>query len=210
MLEQSDRLNLLRVRKSFGKLNSDALMKYTYINYPFFAINSAKAKSILREDDFKKVETARPINNKTVLFTIGYEGISLEEYLNKLILNDIKFLVDVRNNPQSMKYGFSQKLLIKCCANLGIRYVHFPDLGISSKYRQILNSQSDYDNLFSSYKSKNLSKTKSDQMAILNLLMEHKRIALTCFEKNICQCHRKHLAESIEVLFNYQYEVIHI
>lgn len=54
MLEQSDRLNLLRVRKSFGKLNSDALMKYTYINYPFFAINSAKAKSILREDDFKK------------------------------------------------------------------------------------------------------------------------------------------------------------
>ena len=90
------------------------------------------------------------------------------------------------------------------------RYVHFPDLGISSKYRQILNSQSDYDNLFSSYKSKNLSKTKSDQMAILNLLMEHKRIALTCFEKNICQCHRKHLAESIEVLFNYQYEVIHI
>lgn len=82
-----------------------------------------------------------------------------------------------------MKYGFSQKLLIKCCANLGIRYVHFPDLGISSKYRQILNSQSDYDNLFSSYKSKNLSKTKSDQMAILNLLMEHKRIALTCFEK---------------------------
>lgn len=210
MLVQSDRLNLLKVRKNFGKYNSDDLIKYTYINYPFFAINSVKAKSILGKNDFKKVETARPINDKTVLFTIGYEGISLEEYLNRLILNDVKFLIDVRNNPQSMKYGFSQKLLIKCCSSLGIRYAHFPELGISSKHRQDLNNQNDYDNLFSDYKSKNLSKTKSDQLTILNLLMEHKRIALTCFERNICQCHRKHLAESIEVLFNFQYKVMHI
>ncbi len=47
-------------------------------------------------------------------------------------------------------------------------------------------------------------------MKILNLLREHKRIALTCFEANICQCHRKHLAEAIEHLANFKYEVNHL
>ena len=48
------------------------------------------------------------------------------------------------------------------------------------------------------------------QTVILNLLKQHKRIALTCFEANICQCHRKHLAEAIETLPSFEYEVKHI
>jgi transposase len=41
-------------------------------------------------------------------------------------------------------------------------------------------------------------------------LKENKRIALTCFEANICQCHRKHLAEAIENLPGFEYRVEHI
>ena len=60
------------------------------------------------------------------------------------------------------------------------------------------------------YLPDNLSKTTDTQTDILNLLKEHKRIALTCFEANICQCHRKHLAEAIEKLPAFEYEVKHI
>jgi len=52
------------------------------------------------------------------LFTIGYEGISLEEYFNRLIKNDVKVLVDVRNNPLSMKFGFSKTQLKRFCEKL--------------------------------------------------------------------------------------------
>jgi hypothetical protein len=31
---------------------------------------------------------------------------------------------------------------------------------------------------------------------------------LTCFEANICQCHRKHLAEAIIQLPQWKYELI--
>jgi len=55
-----------------------------------------------------------------------------------------------------------------------------------------------------------LSKTTISQNEILKLLKQHKRIALTCFEANICQCHRKHLAEAIETLPDFNYEVKHI
>jgi hypothetical protein len=209
-LKESDKRNIQEIKSLYGKMDSTALMKHTYINYPFFAINSIKASSILTKGELEKVNKCKPLNNKTILFTIGYEGISLEEYLTRLVKNDVKILVDVRNNPQSMKYGFSKNQLKNYCASLGIEYVHFPEVGVQSNQRQELNAQVDYDNLFAGYKRNNLSKTKSTQTAILNLLIKHKRIALTCFEANIWQCHRKHLAESIELLPGFEYETKHI
>src|SRR5690606_212821 len=134
------------------------------------------------------------------------EGISLERYINKLIHNDVKVLVDVRKNPLSMKYGFSKSLLKKFCNSMSIEYVHMPEVGINSDQRQELKSQQDYDQLFRMYKKDNLEATKDVQLKILELLKDKKRIALTCFEANICQCHRKPLAESIVALSNNQFE----
>lgn len=209
-LKADDKKLMLYVKDQYGKMNADALMKHTYLNFPYTAINSVKAKEILTTEQLEKVNNSRPKNNKTVLFTIGYEGISLEEYLNRLLKNDVKVLVDVRNNPLSMKYGFSKSQLQRYCNSLGIEYVHYPEVGIQSEQRQELNTQADYDKLFAVYCENNLTKTISSQEKILNLLKEKKRIALTCFEANICQCHRKHLAEAIENLPNFEYEVKHI
>jgi uncharacterized protein (DUF488 family) len=209
-LKPADLKLLQEVKANYGKMSATALMKHTYINFPFYATRSEAAENILTKDELEKVTKAKPKGNKTVLFTIGYEGISLEEYLVRLLKNDVKVLVDVRNNPLSMKYGFSKSQLKKYCASLGIEYVHIPEVGIQSDQRQELNTQSDYDKLFAVYRKNNLSKTTISQNEILKLLKQHKRIALTCFEANICQCHRKHLAEAIETLPDFNYEVKHI
>ena len=209
-LKPDDKKFLLEVKTNYGSMSANALMKHTYINYPFFATRSEAAERILSKTELQKVTDAKPKGNKTILFTIGYEGISLEEYLVRLLKNDVKVLVDVRNNAMSMKYGFSKSQLIKYCGYLGIQYLHFPDVGIQSDQRQELNSQNDYDKLFSVYRKNNLNKTTKTQNEILNLLKQHKRIALTCFEADICQCHRKHLAEAIETLPEFSYSVIHI
>ncbi len=209
-LKPDDKKFLLEVKTNYGGMSANALMKHTYINYPFFATRSEAAERILSKTELQKVTDAKPKGNKTILFTIGYEGISLEEYLVRLLKNDVKVLVDVRNNAMSMKYGFSKSQLIKYCGYLGIQYLHFPDVGIQSDQRQELNSQNDYDKLFSVYRKNNLTQTTKSQNDILNLLKQHKRIALTCFEADICQCHRKHLAEAIETLPEFSYSVIHI
>lgn len=209
-LKEADRKLIVEVKNNYGRMSSNALMKHTYINYPYYAINSVKAADILTKDELDKVNKSKPKSNKTILFTIGYEGISLEEYLNRLLRNDVKILVDVRCNPLSMKYGFSKGLLKKYCESLGIQYLHFPEVGIHSDQRQALNNQNDYDQLFAVYRKNNLTRTKPTQVGIMNLLKQHKRIALTCFEADICQCHRKHLAEAIEALPGFEYEVKHI
>lgn len=211
LLKADDLVKLKSIKTLYGEMNSNSLMKHTYRNFPYWAINSVKAESILTIDEFSLVQKQRaPKGDKTILFTIGYEGGSLENYLNRLIRNDVKVLVDVRNNPLSMKFGFSKTLLKRYCESLGIEYMHFPEVGIISDKRQELNTQADYDKLFADYRQTSLPKTKGTQQKILDILKAHKRIALTCFEADHCQCHRSHLAHSISNLPEFDYEVKHI
>ncbi|CAM3729246.1 DUF488 domain-containing protein [Aquirufa aurantiipilula] len=186
------------------------LIKFTYQKYPYYAIHSEIANRYLTDLELEAVNNHVPFSNETILFTIGYEGVSLEEYLNKLIKEDVKVLVDVRNNPQSMKYGFTKSQLLNATNSVGIEYIHFPEVGIVSNQRQELNTQEDYDKLFSKYIKETLSQTKNSQEKILELVMTKKRVALTCFEANICQCHRKHLAEAVISLPNWNYKLKHI
>jgi uncharacterized protein (DUF488 family) len=209
-LTETDKNILFKLQKNHQDVSSDELMKFVYKNFPYYAINSIKAKEILNSDDYASILKAKPQNTETVLYTIGYEGVSLEFYLNKLLKNNIKLLIDVRKNPLSMKFGFSKNQLKTYCNNLSIEYIHIPEVGIESEYRRELNSQNDYDNLFDIYKEKNLTQTAQYQQDILNLLIDKKRIALTCFEANICQCHRKHLAEAITSLPDWKFTLKHI
>ena len=144
------------------------------------------------------------------MFTIGYEGISLEMYLQKLVKNNVKLLVDVRKNPLSMKFGFSKTLLKRYCNSLDIEYIHIPEVGINSDKRQELDTQADYDRLFADYRKTTLSETCAHQKQIFDLLKKHNRIALTCFEAKPCQCHRSHLAEAVAKSPDFNYSLKHL
>jgi uncharacterized protein (DUF488 family) len=199
-LKPADSQLIHKIKADYGMMNASALMKYTYMNFPFYAIKSEAAENILTKEELQIINKAKPKEHETALFTIGYEGISLEEYLSRLLKNNIKVLIDVRNNALSMKYGFSKSQLKNYCNSLGIKYVHIPEVGIQSEQRKELITQSDYDKLFIVYLNNNLLKTNDFQIQILDLLKKHKRIALTCFEADINQCHRKHLAEAVSRL----------
>lgn len=209
-LKESDRLIIHYIKQMYGIKTTDELIQITYKKYPQLAINSIIAKDKLTKEDYQKVIDARPQSSSTILFTIGYEGISLEEYINKLIANNIKILCDVRKNPLSMKFGFSKTQLQNACNGVGIEYLHIPQLGIDSDKRQELNTQADYDKLFVLYRNTILTQTQDYQEKIIELLKENKRVALTCFEANICQCHRKHLADAIIKNPLFIYELKHI
>lgn len=209
-LKIEDARILQEVVSDYGQMSSHSLIRHTYLNYPFYAINSTIAKDILPGKLYDRVEKAIPKAEETTLFSIGYEGISLEMYLQKLVKNNVKLLVDVRKNPLSMKFGFSKTLLHRWCNNMGIGYLHIPELGIISDKRQELKTQADYDRLFEDYRNTTLTETIEYQKQILGLLKEHKRIALTCFEAEPCQCHRSHLAESIRQYSEFPYSLIHL
>jgi uncharacterized protein (DUF488 family) len=209
-LTVEDQKALLELKNNFSGKSSDYLIKHTYRNHPYYAINSKIAHQILSVEELEKVEKQKTFSKTKALFTIGYEGVSIEQYLNKLIKADVKVLCDVRKNSYSMKYGFSKSQLKMACEGVGIQFLHIPEVGIVSDKRKELNNQSDYDLLFEDYVQTVIPKTLSEQEMIVNLIIEHQRVAITCFEKDICQCHRKHLAEAICKLPEFDYELIHL
>ena len=210
MLNPKDKQFILYLKNQYAKHKKDDLIKLTYRQFPYYAVKSTIKQHYLNANELKIVYDFIPKNNKTILYTIGYEGISFEEYLNKLILNDVKLLCDVRKNSLSMKYGFSKNQLKGACEKLGIKYVHIPDLGIDSDKRQTLNCQNDYDKLFASYEKTTLKEKKTAMKQVLDLVSENKRVAITCFEAHHCQCHRGTLAKAITQLPEWKYELNHL
>lgn len=194
----------------YSKLKGDALVKDIYERYPYYAINSEIASKLMDKKQLAAIRAAQPKINKQCFFTIGYEGSSFEGYLNRLIRNDIRTLIDVRRNPLSRKYGFSKSTLSDKLTRLGIEYIHMPELGIASDRRQELNTQSDYNRLFASYEKRELKSNKVGLENLFNIFLKRKRVAITCFEAEVCMCHRGSIVKALSALPGWEYEVKHI
>ena len=133
-------------------LRGNALVADVYRRHPWYATRSEIADKVLTDcAEVERIHQARPDGVKAGLFTIGYEGKSLEAYLNQLLRAGVTTLCDVRRNPLSRKYGFSKGTLSQSCERVGIRYEHLPQLGIASEERRDLKTQADYDALFAEY-----------------------------------------------------------
>ena len=178
------------------------------LSYPYYAIFSKMKEHLLTPSEMKAVERLRNSaddKKETVVFTIGYEGILFEEYLNKLLRNRVVVLCDVRRNPVSRKFGFPGRMLSQVLPKIGIKYVHFPELGIESEKRQNLNSREAYNDLFYEYRQ-DLSR-RTDSLALLKQQIDvEKRVALTCFEKDPHLCHRHCITDLLKSEFGYRIE----
>lgn len=135
-------------------------------------------------------------------YTIGYEGISIDAYLLKLLNNGIKALVDVRRNAYSNKFGFTKGEFSGALQKVDIAYFHIPELGISSEKRDesgIYEGNSTLA-LFDAYEKDLPSKQKYID-DLLKIYKEQGCIAITCFEKEPCSCHRSRLARFLKIEF---------
>lgn len=202
MLTDDDRKILFKIRKNYKQLSTNNLVRHVYLNYPYYTIHSTIKDDVLTKDEQnsinKTIESEYSLNDTaSILFTIGYEGISFETYINKLIQNNIKVLIDVRKNPFSHKYGFSKNTLSSVVTKLGIKYVHIPSLGIVTEKRQKLETLEDYKILFDEYET-TLPNKHADLQKILKYMSDYNRVALTCFEKNVEMCHRTRIKDYIK------------
>src|SRR5688500_20328748 len=69
------------------------------------------------------------------IFTIGYEGTTVAEFLAALQEAGVKRVIDVRALPLSRRPGFSKSPLRAALGEAGIDYVHLKALGTPSEGR---------------------------------------------------------------------------
>ena len=211
LLKSTDRAAICRIVDRVGNTSSQELIRYVYREHPYYAINSEIRHSIVNKCEQERIDSARPPTNiSSRLFTIGYQGQSLEQYLNRLIEENIGLLCDVRRNPVSMKFGFSKRQLQNAVQGLGIDYVHIPELGIDSSKRRELSTPDDYQALFQEYKEATLAKNSVLLQDIIQLVKKYQRVALTCFEADYKSCHRSCISDGLIQHDDFHYRVEHI
>jgi uncharacterized protein (DUF488 family) len=165
---------------------------YVYQQYPEYTI-----KSELIEQKPKKAQHG--------FFTIGYEKKDIDQFLNALVTNQIDLLIDIRRNPFSMNFIYIKDTLMKKLKDVGIDYLHIPELGIESEERKNLNTKADYEELFAKYQQ-----VLPLKEVYINRIIElgtTKRIALLCFEADCDFCHRREVAKVIK---SKKHEVINL
>ncbi|MBN1129063.1 MAG: DUF488 family protein [Chitinispirillaceae bacterium] len=196
-LSEADEKLLAEIESRFSGMDKTELIRYTYTQFPFYAVNSTVLERNLTPSEISVVRKSIARDTAATLFTIGYEGKTLEEFINILLRQNVSLLCDVRKNAFSMKYGFSKGTLKTACDNAKIRYIHFPGLGIESAQRKDLATKADYTELFETYKKTVLVQTTDLQQEVCRYIQKAGRAALMCFEADPSMCHRSRLAEAL-------------
>lgn len=123
-----------------------------------------------------------------VLFTAGYEGVRIDGFLALIGGHPIDMIVDVREHPLSRKPGFSKRALQESLEQMGVDYVHIPELGSPTAMRRQLKESGEWD-VFRTRYSEWL-ETQGASLNQVHNLARHHTIGLLCFEANVHGCHR--------------------
>ncbi len=209
-IKASEQNALLRLKEEIGSLRGKALIRKVYREFPYFASNSLKKCDILTSKELKQYKEDWKKEIGPCLYTLGYEGISIDGYLNKLNYHNIKILFDVRKNPISRKFGFSISKLKPYVEKLGIEYIHIPELGIASDLRKQLDSQSSYKKLFNLYQNDILPRQEQALKLIKSTVSNHGIGALTCFEADYKLCHRNKITQFLKKDASFSTPVVHL
>ncbi len=209
-LRLSDRADLLAFVEEIRKLRGKALTHKIHLEVPDYACRSQIANRVLSPDEYQVVSSIWNTSKAACLFTIGYEGLSIDAYLDLLVKNNVSVLVDVRKNPISMKYGFSKAQLVEYSRIAGITYIHISDLGIPSDLRKHLNDPRDYEQLFDFYAAHILPEHLDALKTLKRIVSKYGRVAITCFEADYHFCHRHKVTEYLEHDPDFNTEIAHI
>ena len=177
--------DIATVTQQYGHLSSSALIEMVDAHYPWFTVNS---------DFHENRREHRPIAEKAI-YTAGYEGKPIDEFLNLLMKAGIYRVIDVRDNPISQRYGFHKSTLKRLCHSLDIDYRHLPGLGLPESARANLTSRDSYLALFKEYRCGLVDRRKELQIAVS--LLHSEPSVLVCMEANPNDCHRHVLAQHL-------------
>jgi uncharacterized protein (DUF488 family) len=130
------------------------------------------------------------------LVTVGYEGRTLDEFVQMLAASHVEVLVDVRENAVSRKPGFSKRRLGQALETAGIEYRHEPLLGNPSANRDAFRNDS-----VALGKRRYLAHLDNGSRAAFDEVVElamARRVALLCFERDEARCHRACIVEKAQ------------
>ena len=130
------------------------------------------------------------------IFTIGYEGTTVGEFLAALQQAGVKRVIDVRAIPNSRRPGFSKTPLRNALEEVGIDYVHLRALGTPADGRAAARAgrQAELERIYAGQLE--LPEAIAQGAQMLDLAGEEPS-ALLCYERDPAGCHRTLLLSTV-------------
>lgn len=129
------------------------------------------------------------------IYTAGYEGISITEFIFRLKAASIHTVIDVRAMPISRKKGFSKSAFSKILGEHGFGYEHISAMGCPKPVRdryKVDGNWAAYTREFLSYLD-----TQASEIAELANSASEKACCLVCYEADFNLCHRSYVARAV-------------
>jgi uncharacterized protein (DUF488 family) len=143
-----------------------------------------------------------------VLYTIGYEGRGIRDFVDHLTAKGIKILLDIRDNPISRNRDFCKSRLERTLGRQGIRYEHMKGLGtpkpIRDQYKLTGNKES-FVRAFSAFLG-----TRGDDLNDLYADVLTSVCCVMCVERDPETCHRSIVGERLQSLNGHDVAIVHI
>ena len=139
------------------------------------------------------------------IFTIGYEGATVREFITALQSAGVQRVIDVRALPLSRRPGFSKSPLRAALEEARIEYVHLKALGTPSEGRTAARAGRHAD-MARIYSGQLELPEAIAQSALMLELAREKPTALLCMEREPAVCHRTLLIDAVAA----EAEVIHL
>ena len=130
------------------------------------------------------------------IFTIGYEGTTVAEFIDALAAAGVERVIDVRALPLSRRPGFSKTALKGALEEAGMEYLHLKALGTPADGRAAARAgrHADLERIYAGQLE--LPEAMAQGAQMLELARE-KPTALLCMEREPAHCHRTLLLNAV-------------
>jgi ParB family chromosome partitioning protein len=173
-----------------------------------------KLNKVERDEPEARKAKKRFLNN--TIYTVGYEGRELKDFIEILKANEIEYLFDVRfSTESSFKPDFSKSILSRELEREKIHYIHNKDLGVCYEWQNPYKDGGISLDCFDKYYRWHLAK-ELDFSQVVSKIKESGKTALMCYERYAVaqrpqkiNCHRSILANRLKETGEFK-EIIHL
>jgi uncharacterized protein (DUF488 family) len=131
------------------------------------------------------------------IYTLGYQGVDIDGYVQKLKAAGVGVVADVRETPWSHRRGFCKNILSTELSKAGIDYVHVKYAGNPKANRRTAPDLTECLRRYRDYLEENPTGITDLIEVVRKAASRNRTVCLTCFERDVNDCHRSILVDAM-------------